>query len=80
MSDYITQFLRATERADIPAIMATPAPEARLASPLVHGATFTGRQDLEILRPAVYGTLRILAWQEAFAGDGVHIVLGTCTV
>lgn len=80
MSDDVSAFLRATERADVPAIMATLAPGAQLASPLVHGATFTGEKDLEILLSAVYGTLRNLTWEEAFEDGGVHTVLGTCTV
>lgn len=80
MNDHVTQFLRATERADVAAIMTTLSPEATLTSPLVGGAEFSNPRDLEVLLEAVYSTLRDLRWNETYRDGAAYTVLGTARV
>lgn len=53
MGHHVHVFTTASQDADVPALMATLAPQACLVSPLVGGATLRGHDDLRILLTAV---------------------------
>ena len=64
MDDAVARYLAASEANDIPAIMATLAPEAELVSPISGRMIFRGHADLRLLLGAIYGSLTALQWTE----------------
>ena len=69
--DDATRYRDATERNDIPSLVATLAPDVELVSPLSGRMVFRGRDDVAFLATAVYGSLRELRWTEEI-GDGAR--------
>lgn len=80
MIDHVGAYCRASERADVDALMATLAPGGEMVSPLAGGATFRNPDDLRILFAAVYGSLTDLRWEERYRDGSVHTVLGRARV
>jgi SnoaL-like domain len=74
MDDAISRYRTASEAGDIDGIMATLAPEVEVVSPISGRMVFRGRDDVEHLLAAVYGSLRDLRWTDAI-GDGERRVL-----
>ncbi|WP_328403232.1 nuclear transport factor 2 family protein [Nocardia sp. NBC_00403] len=74
MTNAVPQFRKATESADIDALMETLAPDAELASPISGRLVFRGQDDLRILLTAVYRGISAMQWTDQI-GDGAHRVL-----
>lgn len=74
VTDALAQYRVATEANDVAGIMATLAPDAELVSPISGRMVFRGREDVEHLLAAVYGTLKELRWTDEI-GDGDRRVL-----
>jgi len=74
MDDSIQQYRTASEAGDISSLMKATAPDVELVSPISGRMVFSGRDDVEFLLAAVYGTLSGLEWKQEI-GDGSHRVL-----
>ncbi|HVD38032.1 MAG TPA: nuclear transport factor 2 family protein [Solirubrobacterales bacterium] len=74
MDDALQRYRVATEAGDIAGIMATLAPDVELVSPISGRMVFRGRDDVEHLLAAVYGSLKDLRWQDEI-GEGDRRVL-----
>jgi hypothetical protein len=74
MDDALQRYRVATEAGDVAGIMATLAPDVELVSPISGRMVFRGRDDVEHLLAAVYGSLKELRWQDEI-GDGDRRVL-----
>jgi len=76
MDDAVSRYRAASEAGDIEGIMAALAPDPEVVSPLSGRMVFRGRDDVEFLLGAVYGSLNNLRWTHA-VGEGDHrVVLG----
>lgn len=80
MTDHVATYLDASVRADTEALLGCLAADARLISPLVGGAVFTGEHDLRILLAAVYSSLAGLRWTERISQGRVHVIVGEARV
>jgi len=69
MEDGLTRYLSASAAGDIDGLIGTLAPDAEVISPISGRLVFRGREDLELLLGAVYGSLEGLRWSEP-VGDG----------
>lgn len=69
MDDAVGRYCSATETGDLAAMAATLAAEVEVVSPISGRMVFRGREDVEFLLAAVYGTLSGLEWSEP-VGDG----------
>ncbi len=76
MEDAVARYGSATERNDIPALMATLAPDPVLVSPISGRMVFRGSRDIEILATAVYGTLRRFSWTEQVGEGSTRVLIG----
>lgn len=74
--DAVARYRAASEADDIPALLATLAPDAELVSPLSGRMVFRGTRDLELLLTAVYGSMRNLRWSEEVGDGSRRVVLG----
>lgn len=74
MDDALQRYRVATEANDIAGIMATLAPDVELVSPISGRMVFRGRDDVEHLLAAVYGSLEGLRWTDT-VGDGSRRVM-----
>jgi hypothetical protein len=69
MDDALPRYLAASEAVDIEGVMGTLADDVELVSPISGRMVFRGRDDVEFLLRAVYGSLRDLRWSPVI-GDG----------
>ncbi len=69
MDDALSRYLVASEAVDMEGVMGALADEIELVSPISGRMVFRGRDDVEFLLRAVYGSLRDLRWDPAI-GDG----------
>lgn len=76
MSDAVARFRSASEANDVPAMMATLAPDAELVSPLSGHMVFRGSADLTRLLTAVYSAIHGLRWTDEIGDDSRRVVLG----
>lgn len=74
MDDALQQYRTATEAGDIGGIMAACAPGVEVVSPISGRMVFRGRDDVEHLLAAVYGSLKGLRWTDPI-GDGERRVM-----
>jgi len=74
MNDSISQYRSASEAGDISALMEATAADVEVVSPISGRMVFSGRDDVEFLLAAVYGTLSGLEWKQEI-GEGSHRVL-----
>lgn len=70
----ISRYRSASETGDIAGLMETTAPDVEVVSPISGRMVFSGRDDVEFLLAAVYGTLSALQWKQEI-GEGSHRVL-----
>ena len=80
MDDAVARYLAASEANDIPAIMATLAPEAELVSPISGRMVFRGHADLRLLLGAIYGSLTALQWTEKIGDGASRVAIGSARV
>lgn len=69
MGDSLSRYLAASEADDIDGVMGALADDVELVSPISGRMVFRGRDDVEFLLRAVYGSLADLRWDPAI-GDG----------
>lgn len=74
--DAVSRYRAASEANDMPALLATLAPDAELVSPLSGRMVFRGARDLELLLTAVYGSIRHLRWTEEIGDGARRVVIG----
>ncbi len=72
--DSISRYRSASEAGDIPGLMEATRPDVEVVSPISGRMVFKGRDDVEFLLSAVYGTLSGLRWKQEI-GEGAHRVL-----
>ncbi len=72
--DSISRYRSASEAGDISELIEATAPEVEVVSPISGRMVFKGRDDVEFLLSAVYGTLSGLRWKQEI-GEGGHRVL-----
>ncbi|MFD0361187.1 nuclear transport factor 2 family protein [Nocardia sp. GCM10030253] len=80
MTDAVSQFRKATESADIDALMDTLAPDAELASPVSGRLVFRGLDDLRILLSAVYSGVSAMRWTDQIGDGPRRVLLGEATI
>lgn len=73
MDDALSRYLAASEAGDIEGIMSALTDDVEVISPISGRMTFSGRDDVEVLLGAVYGSLRGLRWTRVI-GEGEHRV------
>jgi hypothetical protein len=76
MESAIDRYRSASEAGDIAGIMETLSDDVELVSPISGRMVFRGREDVEVLMAAVYGTLRDLRWTEVVGDGELRVVLG----
>jgi len=74
MDDAVSRYRSASEAGDVPGIMDTLTSDVEVVSPISGRMVFRGREDVEALLSAVYGSLKGLRWTETI-GDGERRVL-----
>ncbi|HEX6666539.1 MAG TPA: nuclear transport factor 2 family protein [Solirubrobacterales bacterium] len=76
MDEFLKRYLSASEAGDIEGIGSALAEDVEVVSPISGRMVFRGREDVEFLLGAVYGSLRELYWTRT-VGEGEHrVVLG----
>jgi hypothetical protein len=76
MDEPLERYLSASEAGDVEGIRSSLAADVELVSPISGRMVFRGRDDVEVLLGAVYGSLRGLRWTRTI-GEGEHrVVLG----
>jgi ketosteroid isomerase-like protein len=73
MDEPVTLYLSASEAGDIEGIMGSLADDVEVVSPISGRMVFRGRDDVEVLLSAVYGSLKGLHWTRT-VGTGEHRV------
>lgn len=73
MDEPLTRYLSASEGNDIEGIGSSLAADVEVVSPISGRMVFRGRDDVEFLLGAVYGSLRDLRWTRT-VGEGEHRV------
>lgn len=73
MDDSVQRYLSASEAGDIEGIMGSLAADVEVVSPISGRMVFRGRDDVEVLLRAVYGSLKGLSWTRTM-GEGDHRV------
>jgi len=73
MEDALPRYLAASEAGDVHGIGGTLADDVEVVSPISGRMVFRGRDDVEFLLGAVYGSLNHLRWTETI-GEGSHRV------
>lgn len=76
MDELLDRYRSASEAGDIDGIGSALAEDVEVVSPISGRMVFRGRDDVEFLLAAVYGSLRELRWTRT-VGEGEHrVVLG----
>lgn len=78
--DAVARYLAASEANDIDGLLATLAPDAELVSPISGHMVFRGRDDLEILLGAIYGSLQELHWGPPLGEGDVRFAIAQSRV
>jgi hypothetical protein len=73
MDDAVSRYLAASEAGDVEGIGRTCADDVEVVSPISGRMVFRGRDDVQFLLGAVYGSLKDLHWKETI-GEGPHRV------
>ena len=76
MVDPVSQYRTASEAGDIAGIMEALSDDVALVSPISGRMVIRGRDDVEVLVAAVYGTLRDLRWTEVVGEGDLRVLLG----
>jgi hypothetical protein len=76
VEDFVARYRTASEAGDIAGIMAALSDDVELVSPISGRMVFRGREDVELLMAAVYGTLRDLRWTEVVGEGELRVALG----
>ena len=72
----MSRYRAASEANDIGALVETLTPDVELVSPLSAHMVFRGRDDVQVLLSAVYGSMTGLRWHEAIGGGTARVVIG----
>ena len=80
MDDAIARYRAASEANDIEALLATLAPDAEVISPISGRMVFRGREDLQILLAAVYGSLTGLHWHHELDDGSTSVLIGSMKI
>ncbi|HVQ60342.1 MAG TPA: nuclear transport factor 2 family protein [Solirubrobacterales bacterium] len=76
MDEPLKRYLTASETADVEGIGSSLAEDVEVVSPISGRMVFRGRDDVEVLLGAVYGSMSELHWTRT-VGEGEHrVVLG----
>lgn len=73
MDESVQRYLSASEAGDIEGIMSPLSADVEVVSPISGRMVFRGRDDVELLLGAVYGSLKGLRWTRSL-GEGAHWV------
>jgi ketosteroid isomerase-like protein len=76
MDDSVQRYLSASEAGDIDGIMGSLTADVEVVSPISGRMVFRGRDDVEVLLGAVYGSLQGLRWTRTLGEDEHWVVLG----
>ncbi|HYG97086.1 MAG TPA: nuclear transport factor 2 family protein [Solirubrobacterales bacterium] len=76
MDDAVSRYRSASEAGDIEGIMGALADDVEVVSPISGRMVFRGRDDVEVLLGAVYGSLRDLRWTQALGEGEQRVLLG----
>ena len=76
MDDSVQRHLSASEAGDIEGIMGSLTADVEVVSPISGRMVFRGRDDVEVLRRAVYGSLRGLNWTRTVGEGEFRVALG----
>jgi hypothetical protein len=76
MDDSVQRYLSASEAGDIEGIMGSLAADVEVVSPISGRMVFRGRDDVEVLLRAVYGSLRGLNWTRTVGEGEFRVALG----
>jgi ketosteroid isomerase-like protein len=73
MDESVERYLSASEAGDIEGMMSSLTADVEVVSPISGHLVFRGRDDVEALLSAVYGSLKDLRWTQTI-GEGEHRV------
>jgi hypothetical protein len=76
MDESVERYLTASEAGDIDGVMGSLAAEIEVISPISGRMVFRGREDVEVLLGAVYGTLKGLRWTRTVGAGEHRVALG----
>jgi hypothetical protein len=76
MDHSVERYLSASEAGDIEGIMSSLTPDVEVVSPISGRMVFRGRDDVEVLLSAVYGSLRGLRWTQTIGREEHRVALG----
>ncbi len=76
MDDSLQRYLAASEAGDIEGIMSSLTADVEVVSPISGRMVFRGRDDVEVLLSAVYGSLKDLRWTQTIGEDEHCVALG----
>jgi hypothetical protein len=77
MDDAISRYRTASEAGDVAGIMAVLCDEVEVVSPISGRMVFRGRDDVELLLAAVYGSLKGLRWTETIGEGERRVAVGS---
>ena len=80
MDDALSRYLDATVAVDIDAVMEALADDVELVSPISGRMVFRGREDVEFLLRAVYGSLKDLRWDPVIGEGERRVAVGRARV
>ena len=72
----LQRYLSASEAGDIPGIMSALTADVEVVSPISGRMVFRGKDDVEVLFSAVYGSLKGLRWTRTIGEDEHRVALG----
>lgn len=76
MAESISRYLAASEAGDIEGIMGAVTADVEVVSPISGRMTFRGRDDVELLLGAVYGSLGELRWTDVIGEGEKRVAVG----
>ena len=76
MDDSVQRYLSASEACDIEGIMGSLTSDVEVVSPISGRMVFRGRDDVEVLLRAVYGSLKGLRWTQTIGEDKHRVAVG----
>lgn len=76
MEDSVARYLSASEAGDIGGVMGALAADVEVISPISGRMVFRGKDDVEVLLGAVYGSLRDLHWTQTLGEGEQRVTLG----
>lgn len=80
MDDAVARYRSASERNDMPGLLATLAPDAELVSPISGMLVFCGARDVQTVLAAAYACMSGLRWHEQIDDGDACVLIGSAWV